>query len=143
MQWMRCLAVWPQLCKVAPSTPKYHMEDVHRAGGVMAILGELDRAGLLNSDIPTILSPTMKEQLAKYDIMQTQDPAIIDFYRAGPAGIRTTQAFSQSCRWDTVDNDRAEGCIRSLEHAFSKEGGLAVLFGNMAIDGAVVKNSRC
>jgi len=131
----------PQLCKVAPSTPLYHMEDVHRAGGVMAILGELDRAGLLNSDIPTIISPTLKEQLAKYDIMQTKDQAIIDFYRAGPAGIRTTQAFSQSCRWDTVDNDRESGCIRSLEHAYSTEGGLAVLFGNMAVDGAVVKTA--
>jgi len=115
----------PQLCKVAPSTPEYHMEDVHRAGGVMAILGELDRAGLLNSEIPTILSPTMKEQLAHYDIMQTKDQAIIDFYRAGPAGIRTVKAFSQSCRWDTVDNDRKNGCIRSLENAFSTEGGLA------------------
>jgi dihydroxy-acid dehydratase len=131
----------PQLCKVAPSTPKYHMEDVHRAGGVMAILGELDRAGLLNGDNPTILNMTMREQLAHYDIMQTQDPAIIDFYRAGPAGIRTTQAFSQSCRWDTVDNDRVDGCIRSIENAFSTEGGLAVLFGNMAIDGAVVKTA--
>lgn len=131
----------PQLCKVAPSTPLYHMEDVHRAGGVMAILGELDRAGLLNSDIPTILSPTMKEQLAKYDIMQTTDQKIIDFYRAGPAGIRTTQAFSQSCRWDSVDNDRKSGCVRSIENSFSTEGGLAVLFGNMAIDGAVVKTA--
>ncbi|GLS92607.1 dihydroxy-acid dehydratase [Psychromonas marina] len=131
----------PQLCKVAPSTPKYHMEDVHRAGGVMAILGELDRAGLLNSDIPTILSPTMKEQLAHYDIMQTKDQAVIDFYRAGPAGIRTVKAFSQSCRWDTVDNDRENGCVRSLENAFSTEGGLAVLFGNMAVDGAVVKTA--
>ncbi|MGB5444578.1 MAG: dihydroxy-acid dehydratase [Psychromonas sp.] len=131
----------PQLCKVAPSTPLYHMEDVHRAGGVMAILGELDRAGFLNSDIPTILSPTMKEQLAKYDIKQTNDQAIIDFYRAGPAGIRTVQAFSQSCRWDSVDDDRAAGCIRSLEHAYSTEGGLAVLFGNMAVDGAVVKTA--
>jgi len=131
----------PQLCKVAPSTPEYHMEDVHRAGGVMAILGELDRAGLLNGENPTILNMTMREQLAQYDIMQTQDPAIIDFYRAGPAGIRTTQAFSQSCRWDTVDNDRVAGCVRSIENAFSTEGGLAVLFGNMAIDGAVVKTA--
>ncbi|HEY5714832.1 MAG TPA: dihydroxy-acid dehydratase, partial [Psychromonas sp.] len=131
----------PQLCKVAPSTPLYHMEDVHRAGGVMAILGELDRAGFLNSEIPTILSPTMKEQLAKYDIKQTNDPAIIDFYRAGPAGIRTVQAFSQSCRWDSVDDNRATGCIRSIDHAYSSEGGLAVLFGNMAIDGAVVKTA--
>jgi len=131
----------PQLCKVAPSTPKYHMEDVHRAGGVMAILGELDRAGFLNSDIPTILSPSMKEQLAKYDIKQTKDQAVLDFYRAGPAGIRTTKAFSQDCRWDTLDDDRKEGCIRSLENAYSTEGGLAVLFGNMAIDGAVVKTA--
>lgn len=131
----------PQLCKVAPSTPKYHMEDVHRAGGVMAILGELDRAGFLNSDIPTILNMSMKEQLAKYDIKQTDDQAIIDFYRAGPAGIRTTQAFSQACRWDSVDDDRENGCIRSLQHAFSTEGGLAVLFGNMAVDGAVVKTA--
>ncbi|WP_019614592.1 dihydroxy-acid dehydratase [Psychromonas ossibalaenae] len=131
----------PQLCKVAPSTPLYHMEDVHRAGGVMAILGELDRAGFLNSDIPTILNMTMKEQLAQYDIMQTQDQAVIDFYRAGPAGVRTTQAFSQACRWDSVDNDRKDGCVRSLEHAFSEEGGLAVLFGNMAVDGAVVKTA--
>jgi len=131
----------PQLCKVAPSTPKYHMEDVHRAGGIMAILGELDRAGFLNSDIPTILSPTLKEQLAKYDIKQTTDTAVHDFYRAGPAGIRTTKAFSQSCRWDTLDDDRENGCIRSLEHAFSKEGGLAVLFGNIAVDGAVVKTA--
>jgi len=131
----------PQLCKVAPSTPLYHMEDVHRAGGVMAILGELDRAGLLNGETPTILNMTMREQLAQYDIMQTQDQAIIDFYRAGPAGIRTTQAFSQSCRWDTVDNDRVAGCVRSIDNAFSTEGGLAVLFGNMAIDGAVVKTA--
>lgn len=131
----------PQLCKVAPSTPLYHMEDVHRARGVMAILGELDRAGLLNSNIPTILSPPLKEQLAKYDIMQTTDAKIIDFYRAGPAGIRTVKPFSQSCRWDTVDNDRATGCVRLLEHAFSTEGGLALLFGNMAVDGAVVKTA--
>jgi len=131
----------PQLCKVAPSTPKYHMEDVHRAGGIMAILGELDRAGFLNSDIPTILSPTLKEQLAKYDIKQTNDPDVAKFYRAGPAGIRTTKAFSQDCRWDTLDDDRENGCIRSLEHAFSTEGGLAVLFGNMAVDGAVVKTA--
>ncbi len=131
----------PQLCKVAPSTPKYHMEDVHRAGGIMAILGELDRAGFLNSDIPTIISPSLKEQLAKYDIKQTDDPAVLDFYRAGPAGIRTTKAFSQACRWDTLDDDRENGCIRSLEHAFSTEGGLAVLFGNMAVDGAVVKTA--
>ena len=131
----------PQLCKVAPSTAKYHMEDVHRAGGVMAILGELDRAGFLNSNIPTVVSPSLKEQLAKYDIKQTDDPAVIDFYRAGPAGIPSTKAFSQDCRWDTLDEDRENGCIRSIEHAYSEEGGLAVLFGNMAVDGAVVKTA--
>lgn len=131
----------PHLCKVAPSTPLYHMEDVHRAGGIMAILGELDRAGFLNSDIPTINCASMKAQLAKYDIKQTQDPAILDFYRAGPAGIRTTKAFSQACRWDTLDDDRVTGCVRSLKNAYSTEGGLAVLFGNMAVDGAVVKTA--
>ncbi|NMS02081.1 dihydroxy-acid dehydratase, partial [Vibrio parahaemolyticus] len=90
----------PHLCKVAPSTQKYHMEDVHRAGGVMAILGELDRAGLLHNDARTVLGLSMKEQLAKYDIIQTEDEEVLKFYRAGPAGIRTTQAFSQDCRWD-------------------------------------------
>jgi dihydroxy-acid dehydratase len=131
----------PQLCKVAPSTAKYHMEDVHRAGGVMAILGELDRAGFLNSDIPTVVSPSLKEQLAKYDIKQTDDQTILDFYRAGPAGIPSIKAFSQACRWETLDEDRENGCIRSIEHAYSEEGGLAVLFGNMAVDGAIVKTA--
>jgi len=131
----------PQLCKVAPSIAKYHMEDVHRAGGVMAILGELDRAGFLNSDAPTILNMTMKTQLEQFDIMQTNDQRVLNFYRAGPAGIRTTKAFSQTCRWDSLDNDRANGCIRSLEHAYSMEGGLAVLFGNIAVNGAVVKTA--
>ncbi len=131
----------PQLCKVAPSIAKYHMEDVHRAGGVMAILGELERAGFLNSDTPTILNMTMKEQLAQFDIMQTNDQSVLDFYRAGPAGIRTTKAFSQACRWDSLDNDRANGCVRSLEHAYSTQGGLAILFGNIAIAGCVVKTA--
>ncbi len=131
----------PHLCKVAPSTPKYHMEDVHRAGGVMGILGELDRAGLLNSDSRTILGMSWKEQLAQYDIVQTQSPEIRDFYRAGPAGIRTTQAFSQDCRWDTVDDDREAGCIRNRENAFSQDGGLAVLKGNIALDGCIVKTA--
>ncbi len=131
----------PHLCKVAPSTAKYHMEDVHRAGGVMAILGELDRAGLLNSDTKTVLGLTMKEQLAQYDIMQTQDPDVIKFFRAGPAGIRTTKAFSQDCRWDSLDNDRENGCIRTKENAFSQEGGLAVLSGNIAVDGCIVKTA--
>ncbi|MGQ8819371.1 dihydroxy-acid dehydratase [Serratia sp. NA_13] len=131
----------PHLCKVAPSTPKYHMEDVHRAGGVLAILGELDRAGLLNRDVDNILGMKLPETLEKYDIMLTQDEAVKKMFRAGPAGIRTTKAFSQDCRWDTLDDDRAEGCIRSLENAFSLDGGLAVLYGNMALDGSIVKTA--
>ena len=131
----------PQLCKVAPSTPKYHMEDVHRAGGVIAILGELSRAGLLNTDVPNIFGTTLADVIAKYDIKVTTDEAVKKFYRAGPAGIRTTKAFSQDCRWDTLDDDRENGCIRSLEHAFSTEGGLAVLSGNIAVDGCVVKTA--
>jgi len=131
----------PQLCKVAPSTPKYHMEDVHRAGGVYAILGELDRAGLFDSSARNILQQTMRETLDQYDIMLTQDQAVKDMFRAGPAGIRTTQAFSQSCRWDTLDDDRAEGCIRTRENAYSQDGGLAVLYGNIAEDGCIVKTA--
>lgn len=131
----------PHLCKVAPSTQKYHMEDVHRAGGVLAILGELDRAGLMNRNVDNILGMQLPETLEKYDIMLTKDEAVKKMFRAGPAGIRTTKAFSQDCRWDTLDNDRAEGCIRSLENAFSLEGGLAALYGNMAEDGSIVKTA--
>ncbi|WAT00478.1 dihydroxy-acid dehydratase [Rouxiella chamberiensis] len=131
----------PHLCKVAPSTPKYHMEDVHRAGGVWGILGELDRAGLMNRDVSNVLEMKFPETLQKYDIMVTEDESIKKMFRAGPAGIRTTKAFSQDCRWDTLDDDRAEGCIRSIDHAFSTEGGLAVLYGNMAIDGSIVKTA--
>ena len=131
----------PQLCKVAPSTPKYHMEDVHRAGGVFAILGELDRADLFDSSARNILQQTMRETLDQYDIMLTKDQAVKDMFRAGPAGIRTTQAFSQNCRWDTLDDDRAEGCIRTRENAYSQDGGLAVLYGNIAEDGCIVKTA--
>ncbi|WP_045498006.1 dihydroxy-acid dehydratase [Vibrio hyugaensis] len=131
----------PHLCKVAPSTQKYHMEDVHRAGGVMAILGELDRANLLNGNTHTVLGMTMQQQLAEYDIMQTENEEVLKFFRAGPAGIRTTQAFSQDCRWDRLDDDRLDGCIRSKENAFSQEGGLAVLSGNIAVDGCIVKTA--
>ncbi|MDX2320942.1 MAG: dihydroxy-acid dehydratase [Moritella sp.] len=131
----------PQLCKVAPSTPLYHMEDVHRAGGVMGILGELNRAGLLHTDNMTVMGMTMAEQLAKFDIVTTESAAVKKMYSAGPAGIRTTKAFSQDCRWDSLDDDRANGCIRSIENAYSQEGGLAVLTGNIAIDGAVVKTA--
>jgi len=131
----------PQLCKVAPNTDKYHVEDVHRAGGIMGILGELDRAGKLHTDTPTIHAPTMKDALDQWDIMRTQDEAVHTFYKAGPAGIPTQTAFSQSTRWPSLDRDRAGGCIRSLEHAFSQEGGLAVLVGNIALDGCVVKSA--
>ena len=131
----------PQLCKVAPNTPQYHIEDVHRAGGIMSILGELDRAGILHSDTPTVHSKSLKEALEKWDITQTDDEAIKTFFRAGPAGIPTQEAFSQDCRWETLDDDRAEGCIRSAEHAYSEEGGLAVLKGNIAENGCVVKTA--
>ncbi|MGJ8686607.1 MAG: dihydroxy-acid dehydratase, partial [Spongiibacteraceae bacterium] len=131
----------PQLCKVAPNTPLYHMEDVHRAGGVMAILGELDRAGLLNTDQATVHASTLGAALAQWDIMQTDNEAVKDFFKAGPAGIPTQTAFSQNTRWNSLDADRENGCIRSLEHAFSTEGGLAVLYGNIAEDGCVVKTS--
>jgi len=131
----------PQLCKVAPNTPKYHMEDVHRAGGVMGILGELARGGLLHTDLPTIHSASMKEALEKWDIMQTKDEAVRRFYKAGPAGIPTQTAFSQDTRWDSLDADRKNGCIHSVEHAFSQEGGLAILYGNIAEDGCVVKTA--
>jgi dihydroxy-acid dehydratase len=131
----------PQLCKVAPSTPEYHMEDVHRAGGIMGILGELDRAGLLHTDLPTVHSATMADALQQWDIKRSQDPKLQKFFMAGPAGIPTQTAFSQDTRWSTLDDDRANGCIRSLEHAYSQEGGLAVLFGNIAADGCVVKTA--
>lgn len=137
----RLSRVVPCLSKVAPNTQKYHMEDVHRAGGIMAILGELDRAGLLNSQTRTILGMSIGEQIAKYDIKLTQDKAIHKFFCAGPAGIRTTQAFSQDCRWDTVDDDRENGCIRSKEFAYSQDGGLAMLSGNIALDGCIVKTA--
>jgi len=131
----------PQLCKVAPNSPDYHMEDIHRAGGIMGILGELDRAGLLHTDIPTVHAKTMKEALDKWDIMRNNDPAIAEFYKAGPAGVPSQQAFSQSTRWPTLDGDRETGCIRSKENAYSQEGGLAVLYGNIAEDGCVVKTA--
>ena len=131
----------PQLCKVAPNTPQYHMEDVHRAGGVYGILGELARAGKLHTDVPTVHSPTMADALAKWDIMVSKEDAVKTFYKAGPAGIPTQVAFSQDTRWPSLDGDRATGCIRSYEHAFSKEGGLAVLYGNIALDGCVVKTA--
>ncbi len=137
----RLSRVVPQLCKVAPNTQKYHIEDVHRAGGIMGILGELDRAGKLHTDVPTIHTATMKDALDQWDIMRSPTPEVIEFYKAGPAGIPTQTAFSQATRWPTLDGDREHGCIRSIEHAFSLEGGLAVLHGNIALDGCVVKSA--
>ncbi len=131
----------PQLCKVAPNSPKYHVEDVHRAGGIMAILGELARGGLLHVDTATVHAQTLGEAIAQWDIATVDDDAVRTFYKAGPAGIPTQTAFSQSARWPTLDLDRAEGCIRSVEHAYSQEGGLAVLYGNLAVDGCVVKTA--
>lgn len=131
----------PNLSKVAPATQKYHMEDVHRAGGVMGILGELDRAGLIARDCNTVHSASMGDALNQWDIMRTDDAAVHTFFKAAPANVRTQTAFSQDKRWETLDNDRAEGCIRNLEHAYSKDGGLAVLFGNIALDGCVVKTA--
>jgi len=131
----------PNLAKVAPATQKYHMEDVHRAGGVMGILGELDRAGLLHTDVPTVHAPTLAAALEQWDILRTKDEKVLAFYRAGPAGIPTQTAFSQSTRWPELDTDRVEGCIRSKEHAYSQDGGLAVLYGNLAERGCIVKTA--
>lgn len=131
----------PQLCKVAPNTPLYHMEDVHRAGGIMAILGELARAGLLHTELPTVHSATVADAIERNDITITTDADRLKFYAAGPAGIPTQTAFSQSTRWPSLDTDRANGCIRSIDNAFSLEGGLAVLYGNIAVNGCVVKTS--
>ena len=131
----------PQLCKVAPSIQDYHIEDVHRAGGVFGILGELDRAGLLDTRVPTVHSATLAQALNKWDVMRQPSAQLEKFYRAGPAGIPSQVAFSQDTRWETLDIDRKAGCIRSLENAFSLEGGLAILYGNIALDGCVVKTS--
>ena len=131
----------PCLSKVAPATQLYHMEDVHRAGGVMGLLGELDRAGLINRDVPTVHAPSMAAALEQWDIRRTSDEAVKDFYRAAPGGIRTTVAFSQSMRYPTLDDDRAEGCIRDKANAYSQDGGLAVLYGNIALEGCIVKTA--
>ncbi len=132
----------PNICKVAPSTDRYHMEDVHRAGGIMGILGELDRGGLLDTSMPTVHSETLGSALDQWDIMRpTATDQARELFSAGPAGIRTTEAFSQSTRWPSLDTDREDGCIRSVEHAYSAEGGLAALYGNIAVDGCIVKTA--
>ncbi|MHB0926787.1 MAG: dihydroxy-acid dehydratase [Gallionellaceae bacterium] len=130
----------PTLCKVAPNS-EYHMEDVHRAGGIPAILGELDRAGLLHADAKTIYSPTLRDALTQWDIAQTTDEAVKKFFRAAPGGIITTLAFSQSMLYPDLDADRSNGCIRDQAHAYSQDGGLAVLHGNIAVDGCIVKSA--
>ena len=132
----------PCLCKVAPSTQKYHMEDVHRAGGVMGILGELDRAGLIKRQVPTVHSASMGQALDSWDIIrQDEQSEARKMYRAAPGGVPTTVAFSQNKQWPELDLDRSEGCIRNIENAYSKDGGLAVLYGNIAPEGCIVKTA--
>ncbi|WP_156850671.1 dihydroxy-acid dehydratase [Bartonella refiksaydamii] len=131
----------PVLCKVAPSVANVHMEDVHRAGGIMGLLGELDAAGLIDTSAYTVHAKTMKEALSRWDVKQTNEPTIHEFYRAAPGGILTQTAFSQFCRYETLDLDREKGVIRDNEHAYSQDGGLAVLYGNLAKDGCIVKTA--
>ena len=131
----------PCLCKVAPAKQDVHMEDVHRAGGIMAILGELERAGLIDASLPTVHSRTLADALARWDIGRTQSEEVRQFYRAAPGGVPTQVAFSQSARWEELDSDREKGVIRSADHPFSQDGGLAVLSGNLAPEGCIVKTA--
>ena len=131
----------PCLCKVAPAKSDVHMEDVHRAGGIMAILGQLERAGLLNRNLPTVHSATIGDAIDRWDISRANDEAVRKFYLAAPGGVPTQEAFSQSRRWEGLDLDRAMGVIRDAEHPFSRDGGLAVLTGNLALDGCIVKTA--
>jgi dihydroxy-acid dehydratase len=131
----------PCLCKVAPASQDYHIEDVHRAGGIVAILGELARAGLLDTSLPTVHCKTVADSIAQNDIMVTTDPAVRKLFSAAPGGVPTQTAFSQDKRFDELDTDRAEGCIRDLAHAYSLDGGLAVLYGNLAEKGCIVKTA--
>jgi dihydroxy-acid dehydratase len=131
----------PVLCKVAPAVHNVHMEDVHRAGGIMGILGELDRAGLLKTDVSTVHEKSLLAAINKWDIIRTEDEAVYQFYRSSPGGIPTQVAFSQQRYYSSLDGDRDQGVIRNAEHAFSKDGGLAVLFGNIALDGCIVKTA--
>ncbi len=131
----------PVLCKVAPAKQDVHMEDVHRAGGIMGILGEMSRAGLLHTNARTVHSETMDEAIQKWDVVTANDGKVDEFYRAAPGGVRTTQAFSTKNRYKELDRDRKAGVIRSADHAFSKDGGLAVLYGNLAEEGCIVKTA--
>jgi len=131
----------PNLCKVAPSVPDVHVEDVHRAGGIMGILGELDRAGLLNRDVKMVHAETLEQALARWDVKRGASKATREFFAAAPGGVPTQVAFSQAARWESLDEDREKGVIRDLDHAYSKDGGLAVLKGNLALDGCIVKTA--
>jgi dihydroxy-acid dehydratase len=131
----------PVLCKVAPAVPDVHVEDVHRAGGIMGILGELDRAGLINREVGSIHAATLGDALDRWDVQRSNSEAVRTFYQAAPGGVRTTEAFSQERRYEELDLDRRAGVIRDAEHAFSKDGGLAVLKGNLALDGCIVKTA--
>ncbi len=131
----------PCLCKVAPAVSDVHIEDVHRAGGVMGILGELDRAGLLHTDLPTVHAKTLGSALHHWDVMQAHDVAVFEFYKAAPGGVPSQQAFSQNTRWNELDMDRTGGAIRDRANAFSQDGGLAVLYGNIAENGCIVKTA--
>ena len=131
----------PHICKVAPSTQTYHVEDVHRAGGIMSILNELSKGGLINGDVTTVSGMTLGQEIDKYAIDKTSDPQILHFYKAAPAGRFNLKAWSQDSYYEELDQDRVNGCIRSIEHAYSQDGGLAVLYGNMAQDGCIVKTA--
>ena len=131
----------PVLCKVAPAVQNVHMEDIHRAGGIMSILGELDRAGLLDTSVPTVHEKTLKDALDKWDIIRTEDEDVYNFFKSAPGGVPTQTAFSQDRYYSRLDGDRENGVIRNAEHAFSKDGGLAVLYGNIALEGCIVKTA--
>jgi len=131
----------PNICKVAPSSAVVHVEDVHRAGGILGILGELDRLGLVHRSAYTVHAPTMGDAIERWDVRRSRDPEVERFYRAAPAGVRSTRAFSQEARYESLDLDREKGAVRDAQHAFSRDGGLAVLYGNLAADGCIVKTA--
>lgn len=131
----------PQLCKVAPNTQKYHVEDVHRAGGIFSILAELAKGNLIDTTVKTIHSDTLGDAIQHWDVTISKEESVLRFFKAAPGGVPTQQAFSQDKRWESLDTDRKEGCIRSIEHAYSQDGGLAVLYGNIAENGCVVKTA--
>jgi dihydroxy-acid dehydratase len=131
----------PNLCKVAPAVQHYHMEDVHRAGGVFGILAELDRGGLINRGVRTVHSPTMGEAIEKWDIRTTQDTKVLKRFLAGPGNVFSQEAFSQNAQWESLDLNRESGCIRDMANAYNQDGGLAVLYGNLAPDGCIVKTA--